>query len=276
MKKSILVLSLGTLLLSCEKSEEERQDLTTYNFKTIAVSELPSTVQNHLQSTFPNHRIVSAEKDPTIGYEVALEMGWELYYNLNGSLLHKEKNLGIDDDRPVAISSLPQTILDYVARNHPQQTIVWAEWDDDEFEIYLSNGFELYFDANGNFISIDWEELIDPANLPQSVLSYVSQNYPNATILYAEFDDNYYEVKLDNGLELYFDYNGTYLGLSADDVPIDPTNLPASILSYIAQNYPNVQILSAELDDNLYEVELSNGVELYFDLNGNFLYADFD
>lgn len=276
MKKSILVLSFSTLLLSCEKSGEERQDIPTYNFKTIAVSELPATVQYHLQSTFPNHSIVSAEKDPTIGYEVALEMAWELYYNLNGSLLYMEKNQGADDDRPIAIGSLPNSIIDYVSRNYPQQSIVWAEWDDDEFEIYLSNGFELYFDGNGNFISIDREELIDPADLPQSVLSYISQNYPNTTILYAELDDNYYEVKLDIGIELYFDLSGNYLGLSADDLVIDPADLPATVLSYIQQNYPNVQILSAELDDNLYEVELSNGVELYFDLRGNFLYADFD
>lgn len=65
------------------------------------------------------------------------------------------------------------------------------------------------------------------------------------------------------------DYNG---GNGIDGSNIDPTSLPQIILDYITQNYPNVTIIESEIESNgNYEVSLSNGVELYFDNDGNFL-----
>jgi hypothetical protein len=47
---------------------------------------------------------------------------------------------------------------------------------------------------------------IDPAMLPQTILDYISENYPNASVIEAEIEDNGdYEVYLSNGGELYFE-----------------------------------------------------------------------
>lgn len=278
MKKTWFLLALGITFASCEKEEnQEALAFQTYQFKAIPISELPANINYHLQSSYPSASIRTAEKDPNFGYEVEISLGWEFYYDLNGSFLYKEMNLGGDDDLPVAISSLPSSIVNYVNANYPGSTIVWAEWDDDEFEIYLSNGLELYFDRNGNFLYADDDDQgLDPASLPQAILSYIAQNYPNAQIIEAERYPNHYEIYLDSGIELYFDLNGNFLGKEVDDQIIDPADLPTVIISYIQQNYPNRSIVAAEIDDNMYEVELNNDLELYFDLNGNFLYADFD
>jgi hypothetical protein len=65
------------------------------------------------------------------------------------------------------------------------------------------------------------------------------------------------------------DYNG---GNGIDGSNIDPSSLPQTILDYITQNYTNSTIIEAEIESNgNYEVSLSNGVELYFDQDGNFL-----
>ena len=54
---------------------------------------------------------------------------------------------------------------------------------------------------------------IDPSQLPQPILDYISENYPNALIEEAEqYADGSYEVELDNDVELLFDSNGNFLG----------------------------------------------------------------
>jgi len=123
---------------------------------------------------------------------------------------------------------------------------------------------------------------IDHASLPQIILDYITQNYANATIIEAEIESNgNYEVSLSNGVELYFNSNGDFLMTGNDynddnddndSSNIDPASLPQIILDYITQNYPNTTITEAEIESNGgYEVSLSNGIELYFDQDGNFL-----
>ncbi|RMG64291.1 MAG: hypothetical protein D6722_16975, partial [Bacteroidetes bacterium] len=98
--------------------------------------------------------------------------------------------------------------------------------------------------------------------------------------------EDVYGVELDNGMELFFDLQGTFLGTGStydcdgdDDDYIDPATLPSAVLTYISTNYPNANIYEAEIeddceDDDVYRVELDNDVELYFDLQGNFLGTD--
>ena len=47
-----------------------------------------------------------------------------------------------------------------------------------------------------------------------------------------------------------------------------------AIESYISTNFPGISIDEIELEGTVIEVELANGVELYFDLDGNFLGTD--
>ena len=61
-----------------------------------------------------------------------------------------------------------------------------------------------------------------------------------------------------------------------DDFYLNTTDLPQAALDYIQTNYPNIGIDEVELDDGMYEVELVNELELYFDLNGNFLFVEYD
>lgn len=273
----ISALALGFGLASCEKDEAPMNGVNTSNYRSIEISQLPTSVTNHIAVSFPNSSIVEAQMDQQLGYEVEINMGWELYYDLDGKHIHTESSGSDDDDIPVPISSLPQSIANYVSANYPGETIVWAEWDDDEYEVYLSNGLELYFDINGNFLYADQDDIdIAPADLPANILNYIQQNHPGLTIVKAELDDNVYEVYMSNGMELYFGVNGNFIGMDMDDIVINPSDLPAAIISYIQTTYPNLTITEAEIDDNMYVVELSNELELYFDLNGNFLYSEED
>lgn len=280
MKNAFIWIAAALFLWSCDKVEEQvTESIQTYRFEPISTNELPENVSDHAERNYPNFPIRSAQMDAAAGYEVEISNGWQLYYTLSGNFLFAEANAASDDDIPVAISSLPVSILNYVSANYPNDTIVWAEMDDNQLEVYLSSGVELYFDAAGNFISADSDDdqNIDPASLPAAILTYIQQNFPNDSILFANWDDDgYYEIQLSSGVELYFDSTGNFISMDVDDMPINPTALPVNILNYIQQNYPNDSIVSAALDDNVYEIYLSSGIELYFDLNGNLIYVDVD
>ncbi|WP_029034155.1 PepSY-like domain-containing protein [Salinimicrobium terrae] len=123
------------------------------------------------------------------------------------------------------------------------------------------------------------DDYINAAALPQAVLGYISENYPDNTIHEAEIEDNgNYEVELNSGTELVFDSQGNFLGIDDDDddnfgdEDISPGDLSEKIQDFISTHFPGTTIEEAEMENNgNYEIELSNDVELIFDANGNFL-----
>lgn len=50
--------------------------------------------------------------------------------------------------------------------------------------------------------------------------------------------------------------------------------IPKSILEYVKSNYPNNIILDWELDDKNQQIELDNGLDLEFNMQGAFLRID--
>lgn len=194
-------------------------------------------------------------------------------------------------DVHVSTSSLPQDILDYVTTNYPGVTIREAEIEDNNnFEIYLSNGLELIFNQDGDFLGIDddnnddfGDEYLQISEIPQNILDFIAANFPGVDIDEAERENNgNYEIELENDVELIFDANGNFLGQGEDEneddqeeEEINPADLPQNILDYINENYPDNTIIEAEKeDDGKYEITLNNGVELEFDSEGNFLSAE--
>lgn len=99
-------------------------------------------------------------------------------------------------------------------------------------------------------------------------------------------ENGVYEIRLIDDTELYFDANGNILyeetsegewweGDDNDEIAVAPNSLPANISSYIANNYPNTTIIVAEIESNgNYEIRLNNGLKLYFNHLGVFLYEE--
>ena len=194
-------------------------------------------------------------------------------------------------DVHVSTSSLPQNILDYITSTYPGVTIREAEVEDNNnFEVYLSNGLELVFDQDGNFLGIDedsdddfGDEHLTVSEIPQNILDFIEDNFPGAVIDEAEKENNgNYEIELENDVELIFSSSEEFLGQAEDeneddfdDDEIAPGDLPQNILDYLSENYPDNVIIEAEIeDDGEYEVTLDNGVELEFDADGNFISAE--
>nr|MBX2874233.1 PepSY-like domain-containing protein [Saprospiraceae bacterium] len=135
-----------------------------------------------------------------------------------------------EEGEDIAIDSLPQVILDYLNTTYPSIEIEGAAvfYDEDQqiFGISLANGFEILFDEAGVVISSGDENMevglaID--SLLQGILDYINTNFPEINIdsasIEIEFGEEFFEIDLENGLDLFFDELGDFVcqGLDDDD-----------------------------------------------------------
>lgn len=140
--------------------------------------------------------------------------------------------------------------------------------------------------AFGNSDMASWTE-IDEADLPQVVLDYVIDNYPDDEIHHAWVDENGgYVVLLEGRTALRFDNTGAFVeavenaGRRRGDrerpelTEVDPADLRVIITDYIAANYADYIIERAGTDeDGNYHIKLEDGPVLIFDADGNFVEA---
>ncbi len=94
-------------------------------------------------------------------------------------------------DGPFAFDpdELPETITDYVAENYPNGVIRRAAYRDDHYFVLLNGWRVLAFDADGNFLrQVNILEHcrricngLTADELPEGIVSYVQENFPDAT-----------------------------------------------------------------------------------------------
>lgn len=126
------------------------------------------------------------------------------------------------------------------------------------------------------------ESTLSSAEWPTIIRSYVASELPGYAIeslisYETATSEKEYLVTLDNQGLVLFDQSETFVCAQGefvsyeDDEYIKVSDLPQSILDYVATNYPNATIEEAEFEDGEYEIELSTDIELCFDSNGVFL-----
>ena len=116
------------------------------------------------------------------------------------------------------------------------------------------------------------------SQMPQTSQDFLSIHFPGVKVtqVIKDIDDFSYtwDVYLENGFEVEFDKNGNWLGVDGRNQPIPESILaliPQNIVNYCSTNYLSLQIVEIDRDDRKYDIGLSGGMDLEFDLNGNFL-----
>ncbi len=136
------------------------------------------------------------------------------------------------------------------------------------FLTFLMFGFE----TNAQKTSIGQNELPAAAN------EFLKQHYSNdkATVIIKDKEvfSTDYEVKLSNGVEIEFDKNGNWKEIDGNGNEIHGSLILQPIKEYLAKNYAGQKVLKIEKGLNLYELELSSGIELKFDKKGYFVKID--
>ena len=118
--------------------------------------------------------------------------------------------------------------------------------------------------------------------LPKAAQDFISQHFSSTTVEAVEensnwkiWEDDKYELRFSNGIVLDFDENGNVMEMeSKNQESIPGAALPSKVASYLNSNYSGAAIVGWEKDSKGQEIELSDGTELEFDKEGNFLKID--
>ncbi len=115
---------------------------------------------------------------------------------------------------------------------------------------------------------------IDPSQLPAAATQLIQKHWPSCDISSAYIDGRKeYEVLLTDGCLIEFDLKGNWKEMKCTDgLPV--TIVPVFITRYVVNRYPRQLIIDLEKLKGGYEVELTNGLEIQFDLRGNVTHVD--
>ena len=116
------------------------------------------------------------------------------------------------DDVVIPQNQLPQNAQTFINTYFQDCTFAQAIKDGREYEVYFANGFEIDFDRNGEWESIDCKNVAVPTGIvPETIVNYVNQTFAQCFIVEISRDRHGYDVELNNGLDLDFDKNGNFI-----------------------------------------------------------------
>lgn len=117
------------------------------------------------------------------------------------------------------------------------------------------------------------KKVIDPENLPKAASELIQKHWPSCAVefVFAKFGE--YEVLLTDGTKIEFDRKGVWKEMKCTEgLPV--TLVPVYITRYIVDRFPKQLIIECEKMRGGYEVSLTNGLEIQFDLKGNVTHVD--
>lgn len=265
-------------------------DVNSIHQGAVNTADLPEAARNFISSNLASETYLYIAKlnIPVYGtiYNAYLTNDYKVKFDKDG--LFKE----IDrDDKAIASSILsavlPEKAVAYLNTNFASVGVETVEKKSDRYEVELLNDLDLEFDLQGNLTASDNddsdEQKVDPTSLPQNTQDFIASAFPNANG-YKKVSKNtvpddgvMYEVRLNDDTQLDFDTAGNWLHAKAKKGTLPQTfldTLPTAIVTYLNQNQTGVGVEQIDLDNKGYEVELINGIEIEFDLKGNFVSID--
>lgn len=117
-----------------------------------------------------------------------------------------------NEHTPISVDQLPQTAQQFIKTYFSDCTISLIEKDGHEYDVHFANGYEIDFDKNGEWESIDCQiNPIPNGIVPAAINNYIQNNYPQTFIVEISRDRHGYDVELNNHMELEFNQNGEFL-----------------------------------------------------------------
>lgn len=265
MKKFIL-LTAPFIFFSCSISEMEEVDKLNEQIENLEITvENPIDTTNSLTSKDTDNDGIHDLADADIDGDGVID---------NGS-----------DDDADGINNLSDADLDNDGINDNGTDIdhdgINDEYDDDIDGDGIHNDDDEYQNLPDTSLS---------ASVQQNITTYINSNYTGKTITEVEIYNQSIEIELTGDIELLFDLNGNFLSFENDNDDDDENDddneynsltssnlsdaVQQKIMDYIRSNYPDLTVVEVEIESQKIEIELSNNIELIFDLNGNFLRLD--
>lgn len=123
------------------------------NDKPIQMNQLPAKAQTFINTYFKNNKVALAKQESELfykSYDVVFTNGEKLEFDKAGKWTEVQCR---QSEVPAQI--IPEAIRNYVKTNYPDAKILQIERDKKEYEIKLSNRWEIKFDSKMRVIDID-------------------------------------------------------------------------------------------------------------------------
>ena len=124
----------------------------------------------------------------------------------------------------------------------------------------------------------DDDKPIQVNQLPQTAQTFIKPvrfHFSHRHLIIGEMSfDKSYDVIFTNGDKLEFDKKGVWTEVNCKYSAVPVAVVPDAIKKYVTTNYPDAKMLKIERDKYDYEVKLSNGWEIKFDMQFNVIDID--
>jgi len=117
--------------------------------------------------------------------------------------------------------------------------------------------------------------VINRENLPEQAQAMLNEYFPKAKVSMIKIDKHLlkktdYDVKLTNGTKIEFNNAGKWTSVDCKTREVPEGLILKPIRNYVKKNFPDTKIVKIEKKSSGYEIELSDDVELKFNLLGGF------
>lgn len=124
----------------------------------------------------------------------------------------------------------------------------------------------------------DNDKPISVDQLPANSREFIQTHFRGVDISYAKVEqelfDKSYEIFFVTGAKVEFNKKGEWKEVDCLKGTVPAGIIPAPIKSFVDKNHPGQQIVQIDKDRRDYEIELSNGLEIKFDLKYNVIGYD--
>lgn len=114
----------------------------------------------------------------------------------------------------------------------------------------------------------DIERPVTFGQLPVAAQQTIKKHFANRKIALAKMEyevfGKTYDVIFTNGDKIEFDSKGQWIDIHCEFSQVPNALIPAPIATYVKNNYPQTVVINIERDRRVYDVDLSNGLELTF------------
>lgn len=121
--------------------------------KPIQVGQLPTKAQTFLMTYFKAHKVAFAKMESDLfykSYDVIFTNGEKVEFDKSGDWTEVDCRV-----HGVPVSIIPEAIRNYVKTTYPDDRIMKIERDKKEYEVRLSNRWEVKFDNRMRVVDID-------------------------------------------------------------------------------------------------------------------------
>lgn len=129
-----------------------------------------------------------------------------------------------------------------------------------------------------NIVMADNDKPITVEQLPAAAKKFIDNHFPDMKISLAKMEtevfEKSYEVIFSNGTKVEFNSKGEWTEVDSKFSQVPAGIIPQQIKDYVSTHYDEVKIVAIERDRRDFEVKLSNGLELKFDLKFNLIDID--